>query len=154
MDAVKIADDRMVKMDDTLRAAGLNLNSKVKTEAKLVANFRTEYIDAIDAFILQNERAPTNKEAEQIGYDLFKSIKTKEGATFGFYKFDDTTEVTFKVRASAEYQQAEQILEQKSKAFLQGVGISFGTNGKPIKDARWDDAVIAAMNAESAGELE
>ena len=154
MDAVKIADDRMAKMDDTLRASGLVLNSKKPAEAKLVSTFRTEYIDAIDTFILQNERAPTNKESEQIGYDLFKSIKIKEGKTFVGYKFDDTTEVTFKVRSSAEYQQAEQILEQKSKAFLQESGILFGPNGKPIKDAKWDDAVIAAMNAESAGELE
>lgn len=149
MDAVKIADDRMVKMDDTLRAAGLNLNSKDKTEAKLVSTFRAEYIDAIDAFILQNEKAPTSKEAEQIGYNLLKKIKTSE-TWYG----RDVMEMAFKARSSAEYQQSEQILEQKNKAFLLKAGISFGPNGKPIKDAKWDDAVIAVMNAESAGELE
>jgi hypothetical protein len=149
MDAVKIADDRMTKFDDTLRAAGLSPNSKNKKEAQQVSNFRGQYIDAIDAFMRDAERMPTNKEAEQIGYSLLKEIKTSE-TWYG----RDVMEMAFETRSTPEYQEASNYLSSVNNERLARMGVQFGRNGMPIKDSSWDAAVIAVQQARENGELD
>jgi hypothetical protein len=96
-----------------------------------------------------NEKMPTNKEAEQIGYSLLKEVKTSE-TWYG----RDVMEMAFEARSTPEYQEASNYLSSVNNERLARMGVQFGRNGMPIKDSSWDAAVIAVQQARENGELD
>lgn len=147
MDAVKIADDRLAKLDDTLRAVGLDPLAKKERSAKRLAELRANYIFAIEEFMSKETRPPTNKEAENLAYELLRKVYVP--GLFG------TKEVlAFEAGAEAEpFMEAETFLESRSVQELRALGVSFNRDGSVIKDDAWLDAVNRVQEAREAGEL-
>jgi hypothetical protein len=149
MDAVKIADERLLKIDDTLRSVGLEPNAKKEKPARRIAEFRAAYINSIEDFFLTEQRAPTNKEAENIAYELLRKVSVP-GAFFG-------TKETLAFEAGSEaepYIQAEQFLENQPAAYLSRLGITFNRDGSVVKNEAWMNAVNNVQEARAAGEFE
>lgn len=147
MDAVKIADDRLAKLDDTLRAVGLDPLAKKERGAKRLAELRANYIFAIEEFISRETRPPTNKEAENLAYELLRKVSVP--ALFG------TKEVlAFEAGPEAEpFMEAETFLENRSRQELSALGVSFNRDGSVIKNDAWLRAVNRVQEAREAGEL-